>query len=236
MQDPINPYAAPAAVEMHPKAAEWLGTPSPSLGRVANGLGLIRSGGILAIAAVALLVGGNIAGQQRLITFDVFKMLLIVFFGMVIIGGILNLVGKVLCLSTPQETGAQGWIYTSVGTEVISLGIQLTSLFVPLPPTAVQLQGLLNIVAAVTFILFLRRLGLFIGRTELAQRAVMWLVLGAVMFGVVVLFIVLNEPGRNGPLPAGYIGLLVVLVVLAVWVVKYLSLLADMKSAILTGR
>jgi len=56
------------------------------------------------------------------------------------------------------------------------------------------------------------------------------------MFGVVVLFIVLNEPGRNGPLPAGYIGLLVVLVVLAVWVVKYLSLLADMKSAILTGR
>src|SRR5438045_3198868 len=55
MYDSSNPYASPTSADIHPVAAQWMGTPSPSLQRVANGLGMIFAGNILILVAV---IGG----------------------------------------------------------------------------------------------------------------------------------------------------------------------------------
>src|SRR5207245_3437751 len=57
MYDPSNPYASPMASAMDPIAIQWLGTPSPSLRKVANGLGMIYAGICLDILSA---VGGAI--------------------------------------------------------------------------------------------------------------------------------------------------------------------------------
>ncbi len=255
MPEPINPYAAPATVEMHPKAAEWLGTPNESLRRTATGLGLVRTGLVLIIINILIgFVGGMLiaAGGGNL---DTLRLFLFVLGAIAIIASILGLVGKVFCLSTPAETEAQGWIYAAVGAEVLSLLITAAAVAGLITEanqqTAGHVQQLLNIVAAITFVLFLRKLSMFIGRTDLAQRAMNLLILGAILVGLVLVAIFggvlamgniqANGPQAAGQAMGGMAGLILIvglgmLVIGLVALAKYLSLLADLKSAIITGR
>jgi hypothetical protein len=248
MQDYFNPYAAPTTLEMHPAASEWLGTPNESLRKVASGLGLIRTAVLLLVFVVIIFFVGciflGLNGGGR----DTMQMLLVVFAVMVIVAQILNLVGSIFCLSTPQETGARGWIVASVVTEVLSMVISVGALLGVRGDGASGVQQLLGIIACVTFILFLRKLGLFIGRPDLAQRAINLLILWGVLFAIIVGSIVLTvlaAQQANGGLrfarpavgPEILIAIGLSMIVLGiVAVVKYLSLLADMKSAILNGR
>jgi hypothetical protein len=248
MQEPINPYAAPSTTEMHSKAVEWLGTPSTSLRKVASGLGLIRIGLILTIFSVLvsvfgiLMIGLGGAGANALGTTA------LLFIGMVLVAQVLNLVGTILCLSAPAETQARGWIFASLVAELLNmipalaarLGLYSDS------EVAQSAELLLGIVAYVTFILFLRKLGQFIGRTDLAQRAVYLLLLGAVLVGLDMVFLAssvlsVEVKGQLGVRGAGMAGIALfagvsMFIVEIVALVKYLGLLADMKSAILAGR
>jgi len=231
---------------MHPRAAEWLGTPNASLRKVASGLGLIRIGLILTIFSVLvsffgiLMIGLVGAGAKALGTTA------LLFIGMVLVAQILNLIGSILCLSTPAATQARGWIVASLVAEVLSMIISLTTLTGQQFEESQRVQQLLGIVAYVTFILFLRRLGVFIGRTDLVRRAINLLILWAVLIGLGLVLIagtVLSLQG-NGQFvgrSAGMAGIVLfagvsMFVVEIVALVKYLGLLADMKSAILTGR
>src|SRR5438046_2538450 len=103
MYDSNNPYASPGA-EMHPVAAQWLGTPSPSLRRVANGLGLIFAGNILSMTALFGLISGGAAFAGDAATWaaiaNVLSIAMLVSFG-------LNVAGSLFCLATPAESGAQ---------------------------------------------------------------------------------------------------------------------------------
>jgi hypothetical protein len=248
MQDSFNPYAAPTTLEMHPAASEWLGTPNESLRKVASGLGLIRTGLLLLITAVVLcFVAGLFAGFAGRGAAGMAQMMLIALIVAIIVAQILNLVGSIFCLSTPSETGARGWIVASVVTEVLSMIISLVGLVGIATQELSGVQQLLGVVACVTFILFLRKLGIFIGRTDLAQRAVNLLILWGVLFAVVAGSVVMavadvmpnGGPGARGALPGGELLIVIVLsmiVIGLVAIVKYLSLLADMKTAILGGR
>ena len=248
MQDSFNPYAAPTTLEMHPAASEWLGTPNESLRKVASGLGLIRTGLLLLITVMILFfVGGFFLafnGGGR----DLLPMLLVVFVVAVIVAQILNLVGSIFCLSTPPETGARGWIVASVVAEVLSMIISVATLLGVRTEAGPGVQQLLGIIAGVTFLLFLRKLGLFIGRPDLAQRAVNLLIIFAVLFAIMIGSLVVTVMSVQmaiggqqfrGPAVGPEILIAIGLSVLILGLValsKYLSLLADMKSAILNGR
>jgi len=247
MQDSFNPYAAPTTLEMHPAASEWLGTPNESLRKVASGLGLIRNGLILLILGVLLYVVGMafvvFGGAGR----DALQLLTVLFEGMVFVGQIMNLLGSIRCLSTPPETRARGWIVASVVAEVLSMILGMDQLVGAKSEAAQSAQQLVGIVAFVTFILFLRQLGLFIGRTDLARRAINLLILWGVLIGlslalIASAFLLQQRNGRQmfgaagmGPEIAIVCGV-TVLVLSIMALAKYLSLLADMKSAILNGR
>ena len=247
MQDSFNPYAAPTSLEMHPAATEWLGTPNESLRKVASGLGLIRNGLVLLILAVLLYFAGMAVIALGGVGRNALPMLTDIFEGMVFIGQIMNLLGSIRCLSTPPETQAKGWIVASVVTEVLSMILGLDRLTGKSSEAAQSAQQLLGIIAFVTFILFLRKLGLFIGRTDLARCAVNLLILWAVLIGlslalIASAFLLQQQNGRQmfgraglGPEIAIVCGV-TVLVLSIVALAKYLSLLADMKSAILRER
>ena len=167
----------------------------------------------------------------------------------------MKLIGSLRCLATPAETGARGLIVVSVVTEVLSvllfLGLEMGlawQLAQPLASTAAIrfVQPLLGITALVTFILFLRKLALFLGRPDLVRHAVDLLILTGLLIGIylavdVVLPIVLWNNAAPGLPRAGlgpmaeliFVAGVTMLVLLCVALIKYVNLLGAMRSAIL---
>jgi hypothetical protein len=256
MQDTRNPYASPMATEMSAVAAQWLQSPSTSLTKVANGLGLIYAGIVVVLLSAIggpILVAVIAAATHSAGLVMILGVLLVVG---VLAGVVLNIVGNIFCLATPEETGAQGLIYASVGAMGLGLLISLASLVVTLPQGISLLQMLLNLVAGITFMLFLHRLALFIGRQDLAAKAksiLTWCIICAALF-VAAMVIMIGSLGMaffqaanggamnradvaNVGAGAGLGGLLmvVVLIVGLITFVRYANLLTYMRKAILSG-
>jgi hypothetical protein len=169
MYDPTNPYASPIE----------LATPSPPvisplhgpLAKVATGLGWIWIGAALMTAGLCVI--------PSLIILDVrpnVALSALAWIGVLgVAGGLLNLIGSLFCLATPQETHARGLIFTSVGAALIVALIvfidvlQRMKLVAPLPAGVNVAMRLLTGVVAVTFVLFLWRINRFVGRELLAR-------------------------------------------------------------------
>jgi hypothetical protein len=194
MYDPSNPYASPMASAMDPIAVQWLGTPSPSLRKVANGLGMIYAGICLAILSA---IGGAIlsaTSRGNLDTLALIGILLVIAF---IVSAILNIVGTLFCLATPEESGAKGMIYASAAAMGLSLLISFAIRLHVIPPPASIVQMILTFISGVTFLVFLRRLSLFIGRQDLAKKArsiLIWCV-GLVMAVIIALALMISSVG-----------------------------------------
>jgi hypothetical protein len=252
MQNQTNPYASPMAMDMSPVAVQWLQTPSTSLTKVANGLGLIYTGICVTLLSaiggpILMIVDGRSLGAVGL-------MLMLIGLG-VIAGLVLNIVGSIFCLSTPPETGAQGLIYTSVGAMGLGLLITVGSWIAlltqtPFPQGLSGLQQLLNLVAGITFMLFLRKLALFIGRMDLAGKAKSILIWCCICIGLFIASLVLMigsagaaflqggeravENAGTGFGIGGMLALAAVIIGLITFV-RYANLLTYMKKAILSG-
>jgi hypothetical protein len=258
MYDPSNPYASPTATETHPVAVQWLGTPSPSLQRVANGLGMIFAGNMLMLVAV---VGGicvGIAFAQDVATLAmidrVISIAALVAFG-------LNVAGSLFCLATPSESGAKGMIFASVGATLFGLFIQIGSSLGAVRDRHPVLINLLSIVAGITFLIFLRLLSRFIGRYDLGRRAMsilIWSIIStfAMIAGMIMMVAALGwallrglaegqaqaeaqlkvvlQAGAGGAL-LGMLLILIAVIIALVNYVRYILLLAQARTAILTG-
>jgi hypothetical protein len=240
---------------MHPAAAEWLGSPSRSLTAVANGLGTIYVGLTLVMLSA---VGGSIlmwvVGAARADISLIRILALLVPVG-IIVGAVLNVVGTLMCLATPPETGAQGMIYASAAAMGINLLLTFVQFAVALPGEVALVQWILGIVSGITFLVFLRQMGLFIGRRDLADRARSIIVACVILFGVLVGAIVLiilsagiefvqaiaagQNPGGpvNGGAGLAIGGFAIVGVIIAglIIFVRYTNLLAALRKAILAG-
>ncbi len=253
MYDPTNPYASPMATEMDPIAVQWLGTPSPSLTRVANGLGMIYAGIVVALLAGiggGILFGVLVAGQNL----EAAQLVGFLIFAGTIIAWILNIVGNLFCLATPAETGAQGMIYASVASMGINLIITVGVWLKIMPDGARNVQLLFGLISGVTFLIFLRRLALFIGRLDLANRARSILIWCAGLFLALVaaLAIMIGSAGfaafqaaakgraaelgnAAGGVATGGFMILVILIAALITFVRYANLLTYLRKAILSG-
>ncbi len=256
MYDPNNPYASPSA-EIHPVAAQWLGQPSASLRRVATGLGIILAANLLFLVLVLATVGAfaEIKNLKMLLT-----VIRVIGIGSLVAMG-LNVAGSIFCLSTPAESGAKGMIIASVIATLIAVVLYLGGLAGVLRDVPEQLVNLLNLVAGITFLLFLRLLSRFIGRYDLGRTAasiLIWEIIS--FFAAIAGFIVIvaslglallralteGQAQANAQLHAALqrgagaaaIGFLVVgiaAIIALVMYVRYLILLNSARRAILTG-
>jgi hypothetical protein len=229
MQDDFNPYAAPTSGTMHPRAAEWLGSADPSLQKVAQGLGLIYNGIITMLLAV--IVGALL---MLILTFAAGPggaILVLVVAGIAALAGlIMVLVGTLMCLATPEETGAKGLIYSSVILSVLGFCLSLIGQLVQNSPM-MTIGTIATVTANILFLLFLKQLSEFIGAIDLAERARLLLVL----MGVTVAFQVVTVLGLFIALPLlGLLGF-VVLIIGLVSFFLYLGLLDRLRKAIQSG-
>ena len=230
MQDDFNPYAAPTASTMHPRAAEWLqSTDDPSLQKVARGLGLMYTGIILFIATIILglilvTILTAVAGAVGL----VLSLTIAILVGLAAL--VMMIAGKLMCLATPEETGAKNLILASVVLDIIGFVISVVGSFTE-NGAASLLGSMIAFAAQVTFLLFLRQLSEFIGETQLVERARLLLTLLGITIGVN--FIVLLGAFITIPLlgllrfAAGVIGI--------VSFFLYLGLLNRLRNAIQSG-
>ena len=93
-----------------------------------------------------------------------------------IASSLLSMIGRILCLSVPKEVGASGLIYAAVICDVSSLFAAVSPMATWLPNLSAY-QGLLSVAAMVLFILFLKKLAVFISDAESAILASNMLIL-----------------------------------------------------------
>lgn len=116
--------------------------------------------------------------------------LLLLFPALVVASSLLSMIGRIICLSVPKEVGASGLIYAAVALDVSSL-FAAVSRMIPGLPNFSGFTGLLSLAAMVFFLIFLKKLAVFINDSESAARASSLLNLGIGLVVVMVAMIVL---------------------------------------------
>jgi len=168
------------------------------LAKVAKGLNLVYLGTITHI----------LAGLVAIFPIPYLPMLCLL---VGIVGVVIITVGRIFCLSIPQETGAKGLIIGAVACDVVVFGTSSCSMvFLTLlrfsaglatseglsRMTALmgwimvvgQIRSVVTIGAGLLFMLFLRQLAIYLKERELADEAKTLLLLGCGLFAVGVVF------------------------------------------------
>jgi hypothetical protein len=176
-----NPFAAPTALENESPGQRWISVKSPELRRTGVGLALVYYG--IVILLVSLIAGA--------FAIPFFGVEFIIVFGIGALAGLLMMIiGPILCLSVPEETGAKGFIIGSVCCQLLNLGVNIGSSFFPeeaIVPTVVEGVGsLVGLIGGMLFVMFMRKLALFINRDDLAGRAKTILVTGFAVLGLAI--------------------------------------------------
>ncbi len=175
MPEPINPYAAPTS-DLHPAAALWLGEMPPSLARVYRGL-TVEYYGILIL--LLNMIGLATIGTMGILQFE---RVLEIYGWVNIVAAVLLFVGPILCLATPPESGAEGFIYAAVGSMIVSTLIGVAASFIDGLPRELEYAGhAIGFLSLTLFVLFMRKLAQFIGDFRSAARARNVLIAGAVL-------------------------------------------------------
>jgi hypothetical protein len=186
MNDPMNPYAAPQVEVTLAPGAQWMRSGSVSLRQTYWGLSLIYYGIILILLAIISMFpvmsllgprGGNL---------ELLGILMIGINLTFLAGAILIFIGQLVCLAVPAETGAKGFIVAAVGFQVINIGASIVQTVMPgvFSPLGALGVGLLGLLGYVFFILFLRKLGEYIGRLDFVQRAM------NILYGMILIIVV----------------------------------------------
>jgi hypothetical protein len=193
MSDPINPFASPQADLAPAPGEQWVRDLSSSLRQTGLGLALILYGIVAVGISLLVLVFGEFVAR------GVGAGIVMVPVGVgavagVVVGCLLMFAGPLVCLAVPAETGAKGLIVGSVLLQLALTGcvVALQLLPVRVPPVVAPALGLLGVVGAVLFILFMKKLAEYIGHGKLAALARSLLVI----FAVVVLLGVANVGGN----------------------------------------
>ena len=205
-----------------------------SLSLVALGLNLILLG-IVIICLMPLLI--------FLVAFVAPLRPLVVLAPLGMIGGsLLGIVGRVLCLSVPKASGAKELIIAAIIIEFAALGISVAEMVTTLSQVVNMVGGLLSLAATVTFLLFLKRLAVYLRRSDLAQRAQTLIAGGVCLLGILILwaflFVVMFKAGGIGGLLWFLFALIPLAVVImsiylfVVYILLLLSLSAEIDSRI----
>ena len=101
---------------------------------------------------------------------------------MIIAGTILGLVGRIMCLSVPDDCAGSKVIYAAVVCDVAALLLSATGWFFDLPQLVNSLSDFLPLAAIILFLVFLKKIAAHIRDTASEQRASTVLKLGIASF------------------------------------------------------
>lgn len=183
MSDEANPFASPQSAAVERPEIVWANEQPDALRKVKLGLTLVYIGicGIL-LACIGLpILMFSFDGPDNIVP------LTFVMVGAILLLSLLMFIGEVFCLAVPAESGAKTLIYAAVGLQ--GLGFLCSLLVAVIPDTMVTavisvVSNLGGIASLICFILFLRRVALYIERPDIAARAVRSLIVGAVSVGL----------------------------------------------------
>lgn len=241
MPEELNPFASPQAMDSDRPAMAWADEDPEALRRVRLGLTMVYYG-ICALILFAITmpflgfmlfaqIGG--APEAGLTTFG------LVFGGLVLLLTLVIFAGEILCTAAPRESGAKSLAFAAVALQGVSLGsVLLTWLLEWMEsPTAVMVvQGVGNLaglMSLVCFVLFMRRLALFIQRRDVAGRATRSLIVGTVSLVLLVAGVALELVGLDAPLLAASIAMMVGGLGFLVALVMYANTVTYLRTAIM---
>jgi hypothetical protein len=147
-----------------------------------------------------------------------------------LIGIIMVIVGTLMCLATPEETGAKGFILASVVLYIVGFCASVVGYLVGSDPVS-MVGTLASLAANILFLLFLKQLSEFIGAIPLAERAKLLLILWGVTVGLQIIVAL----GAFVQLPLLGLLALVVVIISLVSLFLYLGLLDRLRKAIESG-
>jgi hypothetical protein len=187
----INPYASPRA----PVAAgsDWVRLGGRTLRNVAKGISLVYYGIVLALLAIIVLamtmvLAAALDGTAIMVIGGITAV------GLAVLANILNLIGPMICLDAPPEIRSKGLIAGSVVFQLLNLAlrifIQIAIRLKEIPREKVLAaqfgSNVVGAIAFILFVLFIKRLAQFIGRSDLSKRASsvlnFWVILTILMF------------------------------------------------------
>jgi hypothetical protein len=142
---------------------------------------------------------------------------------MIIAGTVLGLVGRIMCLSVPDDCAASNVIYAAVVCDVAALLITTAGWVVDLPPIVNSLGGLLPAVASILFLVFLKKIAAHIRDGVSEQRASTILKLGIASVVTMILGVFLP--------PVVIVAFLMMIVSFFIYVRLLLSLRESLKAA-----
>jgi hypothetical protein len=186
MDEPVNPYASPEADITPVPLSEAMLTDLPGLRTTGIGLSLVYYGIIiLLLTLIGTVPAGFLVASIPAIGF------LVLAAGVVVLAASLMMfVGQVLCLAVPSQTGANVYIIVAVVMQIASFVqsfLPVIQQFAPRVRFSQPITLLLNslgVISLIFFVLFMRRLSLFLGRNNLARRARNLLIFSAILVPV----------------------------------------------------
>ncbi|MEO2017346.1 MAG: hypothetical protein ABGZ53_23570 [Fuerstiella sp.] len=142
---------------------------------------------------------------------------------MFIAGTILGLVGRIMCLSVPDDFSAVGVIYAAVICDVTVVLISAAGWIVDLPELVSSLSSLLTLASTILFLVFLMKISAYIDDNASLQRAGNVLLLLIATFVVVIVGVFLP--------PLLIVVLLMVIVGFIMYVLLLMGLMKSLKAA-----
>jgi hypothetical protein len=182
MDNQENPYASPHTDPQLPMGTEGSPLASPGLQRTATGLGLIYYGILLLLLGIVIGMIAGIVVAVNGLKGNIVLFPLVLAGGGAFLGSLMMFIGQIVCLAVPPESGARGLIIGTVVLHAAGFVISFAAGFSSAqaqaqagPGAASQVNGgagnLLGFIAAILFILFLRKVSQYIDRPDLASRA-----------------------------------------------------------------
>jgi ribosomal protein S27E len=189
-----------------------------SLSSVQLGITFIYIGVLLIVAAI-------IVGVLALLL----KAPLLIICGVLLIASssLLSTIGRILCLTVPNQVGAKAMICFSVAFDILALFLTVSPVIPGMQNLSV-FSGPSSVLAIIFFVIFLRKLAVYIRSDDLAQRAsevlIFWALLVVLsVFGLVITFM------------SPFLGLIMGLIVLVLSLLacfRYFQLLSDLRLSI----
>ena len=197
------------------------------LSGVRTGVTLILYQIILSLVLILFsIVGGMIAASTRDIENVVLFLNIVNVFSVGL--SILAITGRIMCMSAPAETEGKNFIITAVVFDLIAMLFVLSFYIDLVSEQTVRIGGLFNLIAHILFLMFLKKVALYINRSELADKSQGVLnLMGALFISMVAMLILAFT------LPVLMLVPGIAVIVLGILLfIRYIGLIVGMKAAL----
>lgn len=149
-----------------------------------------------------------------------------------IVGALMMFVGPIICLAVPKESGAKELLIGSVVCQFANIFYTVSELFIPtlIPAPFKVALNYCGVFGLILFVLFMKKLAVYINRQDLSSKATYVLVFGILMMiaSILIIFLLLAQmipPLSFIPIPIGAL----------IAFVMYANLIGYLRKALVAG-